>query len=56
MPNLDKLKELDEYIPNNEWNLDSENIEMEDLLDGELNPVNHPVLIPANNAELQEEE
>ena len=56
LPNLDKLKELDEYIPNNEWNLDSENIEMEDLLDGELNPVNHPVLIPANNAELQEEE
>ena len=56
LPNLDKLKELDEYIPNNEWNLDSEKIEMEDLLDGELNPVNYPVLIPTNNAKLQEEE
>ncbi|MBJ99744.1 MAG: hypothetical protein CMB48_01945 [Euryarchaeota archaeon] len=56
LPNLDKLKELDEYIPNNEWNLDSEKIEMEDLLNGELNPVNYPVLIPTNNAKLQEEE
>ena len=22
LPNLDKLKQLDEYIPDNEWNID----------------------------------
>ena len=49
LPNLDKLKQLDEYIPDNEWNIDSEDIEMEDLLDIQLSPVNYPVLIPINN-------
>ena len=49
LPNLDKLKQLDEYIPDNEWNIDSEDIEMDDLLDIQLSPVNYPVLIPINN-------
>ena len=50
LPNLDKLKELDEYIPENEWNIDSESIEMEDLLDAQLSPINFPVLIPIANS------
>lgn len=49
LPNLDKLKQLDEYIPDNEWNIDSEDIEMDDLLDIQLSPVNYPVLIPIND-------
>ena len=49
LPNLDKLKQLDEYIPDNEWNIDSEDIEMDDLLEIQLDPVNNPVLIPITN-------
>ncbi len=53
LPNLDKLKELDEYIPNNEWNIDSEDINMDDLLNKiQLNPVDHLVLIPTSHADL----
>ena len=44
------MKELDEYIPENEWNIDSESIEMEDLLDAQLSPINFPVLIPIANS------
>ncbi|MAT49288.1 MAG: hypothetical protein CMA27_05605 [Euryarchaeota archaeon] len=55
LPNLEMLKKLDEYIPNNEWNIDSEEVSMEDLLnEGELNPVNHLVLIPTTNVNLMD--
>ncbi len=53
LPNLERLKKLDEYIPNNEWNIDSDKVNMGDLLnEGELNPVNHMVLMPTTNANL----
>ena len=55
LPNLEMLKKLDEYIPKNEWNIDSEEVNMEDLLnEGELNPVNHLVLIPTTNVNLMD--
>ncbi len=56
LPNLEKLKELDEYVPNNEWNIDSEEISMDDLLnDVQLNPVSHAVLVPTSFSNLEEE-
>tara|TARA_B100001113_G_C21045096_1_gene594134 strand:- start:327 stop:1202 length:876 start_codon:yes stop_codon:yes gene_type:complete len=56
LPNLEKLKELDEYVPNNEWNIDSEEISMDDLLnDVQLNPVSHAVLVPTSFSNIEEE-
>ncbi|CAI8245357.1 MAG: Chromosomal replication initiator protein DnaA [Methanobacteriota archaeon] len=53
LPNLERLKKLDEYIPNNEWNIDSDKVNMDDLLnEGELNPVTHMVLMPTTNTNL----
>ena len=52
LPNLEKLKQLDEYIPSNEWNINSEDVKMDDLLSkGKLNPVKHLVLIPTTHTE-----
>ena len=56
LPNLQKLKKLDEYIPENEWNIDSDQISMDDLLnEGELNPISHSVLLPTNFTISEEE-
>ena len=50
LPDLKKLKELDEYIPKTNWNIDSDSVTMDDLLNEvELTPVKHPVLIPLNH-------
>lgn len=54
LPNLEKLKELDEYIPNNEWNINSEDVKMDDLLNEvKLNPVKHLVLIPTTHTDAE---
>ena len=50
LPDLEKLKKLDEYTPETDWNIDSETVSMEDLLNEvELTPVKYPVLIPMNH-------
>ncbi len=50
LPDLEKLKKLDEYTPETDWNIDSETVNMEDLLNEvELTPVKYPVLIPMNH-------
>ena len=44
------MKKLDEYTPETDWNIDSETVSMEDLLNEvKLTPVKHPVLIPINH-------